>query len=48
MSIALKELLTVWLYYIIVICLKLLVVYKVLPLLLNIHVLWSMTLTLGM
>jgi len=43
-----KELLTVWLCYIIVICLKLLVIYKVLPLLLNIQVLWSVTLPLGM
>ena len=43
-----KELLTVSLYYIIVICLKLLVVYKVLPLLLNIQVLWSVALPLGL
>lgn len=48
MSIVLKELLTVCLYYIIVMCLKVLVIYKVLPLLLNIQVFWSVTLPLGM
>jgi hypothetical protein len=46
MIIVLKELLTVWLYYIIVICLQLLVIYKDLPVLLNIQVVWSVTLPL--
>lgn len=43
MTIILKELLTVWLYSIVIMCLKLLVIYKVLSLLLNIQVLWSVT-----